>query len=363
MIVNSFLDSISIDVYREEKIDAVTVGLSEKVKNAYNALVPILNSCTEGVATGQTSYCTAQAALVMEIRNILISQNKDVSQTLLSFEGGLYAEEADIASIFAGFGGNTTYQGYTITYIPPTATTSASVSFKKGADVVKVNSMQELRKQYSQIIGDEISQDISENYDTWSSTVVDDPMWTLIYEALIETVPDFIPIYGEYLELKRAIEAFDGGNYGQSSFHLSMALVGVIGVDKVKDIARVANSMRRAFKVWKLVKKIESLSPSLARGMLDMVKAKNKIGHIFRIADGHLPALQTLIDWAGGQENLLYLVNKTLYDLGHLSNLPLNTPQIKRFILNGIELEAQYNRYLVNGIEKIQVSDFYKITR
>jgi hypothetical protein len=138
MIVNSFLDSIKIDVYREEKIDAVTVGLSEKVKNAYNALVPILNSCTEGVATGQTSYCTAQAALVMEIRNILISQNKDVSQTLLSFEGGLYAEEADIASIFAGFGGNTTYQGYTITYTPPTATTSASLNFKKGGEEIKV---------------------------------------------------------------------------------------------------------------------------------------------------------------------------------------------------------------------------------
>jgi len=222
-----------------------------------------------------------------------------------------------------------------------------------------VNSMQELRKQYAQIIGDEISQAISENYDTWSSTVVDDPMWTLIYEALIETVPDFIPIYGEYLELKRSIEAFDGGNYGQSSFHLSMALVGVIGVDKVKDIARVANSMRRAFKVWKLVKKIEALNSSVARGMLGILKNSNSFEHIFRYADGHLPYLNSLISWAGGKENLYYLVNKTLLDMGRFNSLVLNTPKVERIVINGTEVEVKFIKFIKDGLEQIQVSNFY----
>jgi hypothetical protein len=39
----------------------------------------------------------------------------------------------------AGFGGNTSYQGYTITYTPPTANTSASISFKKGEDVIVID--------------------------------------------------------------------------------------------------------------------------------------------------------------------------------------------------------------------------------
>jgi len=144
MIVNGFLDSLPIDVYREEKIDAVTKALTEKVKNAYNALVPILNSCTEGVATGQTSYCTAQAALVMEIRNILISQGKDVSNSLFAFENILVADATTISNIWSGIGGNPTnpnptYQGYTITY--KIIDNSPTLKFQKGADIITITNL------------------------------------------------------------------------------------------------------------------------------------------------------------------------------------------------------------------------------
>jgi midasin (ATPase involved in ribosome maturation) len=46
-----------------------------------------------------------------------------------------------------------------------------------------------------------------------------------------------------------------------------------------------------------------------------------------------------------------------------VANQQFKKSSILQMRTNGIELEAQYNRYLVNGIEKIQVSDFYKITR
>lgn len=209
MIVNSFIDSLPIDVYREEKIDAVTVSLSEKVKNAFNALVPILNSCTETVATGQTTYCTAQAALVMEIRNILISQGKDVSKTLLSFENGLYAEEADIASIFAGFGGSTTNPTpvnyptnnpqYVITYTPSTPTTSASFSFKNGAsDMVVVNEViknvvlgETPQKPGLNADGVTIPEDFKFG-DSPQNTIVNDPLFTKSNSELIAKFENMI---------------------------------------------------------------------------------------------------------------------------------------------------------------------------
>jgi hypothetical protein len=146
MIVDGFLDSLPIDVYREEKIDAVTKDLSEKVKNAYNALVPILNSCTETVATGQTSYCTSQAALVMEIRNILISQGKNPSEVIFSYDNGSFAEEQSIIDIWRGLGGNETnpipiiVDGFTVIYTPTTSANQNSLVFKKNESSIKIDS-------------------------------------------------------------------------------------------------------------------------------------------------------------------------------------------------------------------------------
>jgi hypothetical protein len=301
MIVNSFLDSISIDVYREEKIDAVTVGLSEKVKNAYNALVPILNSCTEGVATGQTSYCTAQAALVMEIRNILISQNKDVSQTLLSFEGGLYAEEADIASIFAGFGGS----------LPITinADGSKKVTLSDGS-VVTINSKNDENDGYLLIQKGEIQLQILA-IPPFNSGV----LWDVFKDAFKKIIPELIPYLSTPLDIAEAGKDLATGNYLSAAINIFSVITEVFPASKaLKVTAKIAEIAPVAYKTYLAMEKIVSLSSDAFNAISTI--CKNKTGNVFET-----------IQWINNKEGakIMGIKAKTFWDdiISHFGNPPI----------------------------------------
>lgn len=86
-ISNEFQYDIPIDVFREEKIDALFKDISVKVKNAYNALVPLINDCSNIPAGARINACNGDV-LISAILNILKTQGKELSEIINPFYDG-----------------------------------------------------------------------------------------------------------------------------------------------------------------------------------------------------------------------------------------------------------------------------------
>lgn len=186
-----------------------------------------------------------------------------------------------------------------------------------------------------------------------------------MWEVIIQTVPDLLPKVGEAIELKNAVTSFNNGDYWQSAQHLSFALLGVVGLDKIKDVYKFIKGAKSAWKVFKLVKKLRlwAFSDEAVKGFIKVGLNPNKLtNHIFRNAPGHMPDLQPLISATGGKMEALEAVYKKAHDLGHLNpnNLPLNVAQGPfGTVLHGVTINFKVIRVFNNGDYWIEIADFW----